>query len=72
MFTRQEKPIAKEQYERIQSNNGLISREDKDEIFSTAELCGYGISSPIVYKSHDETTGEDTYIVSYYTSDSCD
>lgn len=72
MFTRREKPITKEQYERAQLNNGLISKEDKDKMFSPVEMCGYGISSPSVYKSRDETTGEDTYIVSYYTSDSCD
>lgn len=72
MFTRQEKPITKEQYKRVQLNNGFISDKDKDKIFSPAEMCGYGVYSPFVYKSRDETTGEDVYLVSYYTSDNCD
>lgn len=72
MLIRSEKPITKEQYERAQLNNGFISREDMDEIFTMSEVCGYGVYSPIACKRYNEATGETTYIVSYTTSTNCD
>lgn len=72
MLIRSEKPITKEQYERAQLNNGFISDEDMDEIFTMSEVCGYGVYSPIVCKRYNEATGENTYIVSYTTSTNCD
>lgn len=72
MLIRSEKPITKEQYERAQLNNGFIRSEDMADIFSVADLCGYGIYSPTVYKDIDDNTGKITYKVMYTTSDCCD
>lgn len=72
MLIRSEKPITKEQYERAQLNNGFISSEDMDEIFTMVEICGYGVYSPIACARYSEATGETTYIVSYTTSTNCD
>lgn len=72
MLIRSEKPITKEQYERAQLNNGFMTEADLQEIFSTADLCGYGVLSPIACVRYSKTTGETTYIVSYTTSTCCD
>ena len=72
MLIRSEKPITKEQYERAQLNNGFMTEADLQEIFSMADLCGYGVYSPIACAKYNETTGETTYIVSYTTSTNCD
>jgi hypothetical protein len=72
MIVRAEKPITKEQYERAQINNGYVTEADLQEIFSTSELCGWGVFSPIACKRYSEATGEATYIVSYTTSTNCD
>ncbi len=72
MIVRAEKPITKEQYERAQLNNGFVTETDLQEIFSMADLCGYGVLSPIACARYSEATGETTYIVSYTTSTCCD
>ena len=72
MLVRSEKPITKEQYERAQLNNGFIAEADLQEIFTMADLCGYGVYSPIACARYSEATGETTYIVSYTTSTNCD
>lgn len=72
MLIRAEKPITKEQYERAQLNNGYITSEDMDEIFSRAELCGYGVMSAMGCVRYDEYTGKTTYVVLYTTSTCCD
>lgn len=59
--------ITKEQYERaIKEHNGYIAPEDKSEIFTSSELLGYGVYTPIAHKD-----GED-YFVSYSLGDTCD
>ena len=35
-----EREISKEIYDRADGYNGLIADEDKDKVFSIAELCG--------------------------------
>ena len=72
MIVRAEKSITKEQYERAQLNNGYVTEADLQEIFSTSELYGYGVLSPIACKRYNTFTGESTYIVSYSTSTCCD
>ena len=72
MIVRAEKPITKEQYERAQLNNGYVTEADLQEIFSTSELCGWGVYSPIACKRYNTLTDETTYIVSYSTSTCCD
>lgn len=72
MIVRAEKPITKEQYERAQINNGYVVEADLQEIFSMADLCAYGVYSPIACKRHNASTDETTYIVSYSTSTDCD
>ena len=72
MLIRSEKPITKEQYERAQLNNGFMAETDLQEIFTMADLCGYGVYSPIACARYSETTGETTYVVSYTTSTNCD
>lgn len=72
MLIRSEKPITKEQYERAQLNNGFIRSDDMGDIFTMAEICGYGIYSTRAYKDIDDETGKVTYKVSYTTSDCCD
>ena len=72
MLIRSEKPITKEQYERAQLNNGFMTEADLQEIFSMADLCGYGVYSPIACARYSAATGETTYIVSYTTSTNCD
>lgn len=58
--------ITKEQYDRAQQHHGYIAKEDEEDIFTTAELLGYG-----VYGSHAVQEG-DEYFVEYYIGDSCD
>ena len=72
MLVRGEKPITKEQYERAQLNGGYINEADMTEIFSQAELCGYGIYAPIAYKHIDATADAVTYSVKYSTGATCD
>lgn len=72
MLIRDEKPITKEQYERAQLNNGYITDEDMHEIFSTAEICGYGIYGAVGCVRYDAYTDETTYVCMYTTSTCCD
>jgi hypothetical protein len=72
MLIRAEKAITKEQYDRAQLNNGYVTEADLQEIFTMAELCGWGVYSPIACARYSEATGETTYIVSYTTSTNCD
>ena len=62
-----EKPITKEQYDRAQLNNGFIPTEDMDKIFTTAEICGYGVYGTTVYKDD-----HDGYYVSFWLGSTCD
>ena len=57
MLIRAEKAITKEQYDRAQLNNGYVTEVDLQEIFSTSELCGWGVYSPIACKRYSEATG---------------
>lgn len=72
MLIRSEKPITKEQYERAQLNNGFIADEDMEVIFSEAEICAYGIYSPVGCARYNAETGTTTYICRYTTSTNCD
>lgn len=72
MLIKCEKEITREQYENAKLNHGFIRSEDMTDIFSVADLCGYGIYSPTVYKDIDDDTGKITYKVMYTTSDCCD
>lgn len=72
MLVRGEKPITKEQYDRAQLNGGYINEADMTEIFSQAELCGYGVYEPIAYKHIDAGTDVVTYSVRYSTGATCD
>ena len=72
MLIMKDKPITKEQYERAQLNSGYIDKADVNEIFSQAELCGYGVYGAVACKRIDNNTGEESYIVDYTTSSTCD
>ncbi len=72
MLVRSEKPITKEQYERSQLNHGFIADEDMTDIFSEADLCAYGIYSPVGCARYNTETGTTTYICRYTTSTNCD
>ena len=72
MLIRSEKPITKEQYERAQLNNGFMTEADLQEIFTMADLCAYGVYSPIACARYSKATGETSYIVNYTTSTCCD
>ena len=72
MLVRSEKPITKEQYERAQLNNGFISDEDMEVIFSEAEICGYGIWNAVGCARYNTETGVTTYVARYTTSTNCD
>lgn len=72
MLVRAEKPITKEQYDRAQLNNGFIPTEDMDKIFTTAEICGYGVYNPIARIQYSKDSDEATYVVRYLTSNNCD
>jgi len=61
-----EREISKEIYDRADGYNGLIADEDKEKVFSVAELCGYGVYLPRAF----ERDGK--YYVSYERGDSCD
>ena len=63
---RYEREITKEQYDRAMENHGLLTEADMDEVFTTAELCGYGVYGAVV--SHYA----DRYVVRFEIGDSCD
>ena len=61
-----EREITKEIYDRAMEHHGYIADEDMGEVFTTAELCGYGVYAPVV--SHYA----DRYVVRFEMGDSCD
>ena len=61
-----EREITKDQYDRAMENHGYLADEDMDKVFTTAELCGYGVYGAVV--SHYA----DRYVVRFEMGDSCD
>ena len=61
------KEITSEQYKRAMENNGIIAECDKHDIFTDAELYGYGIYLP---KAYTNDTGN--YLCVYWRGESCD
>ena len=59
--------ITPEQYNRAVRNNGYLTPEDEQQVFSEAERLGYGAVSGSVF----ELDGDGFY-VHYSISDSCD
>lgn len=60
------KEISKDIYDRAKANRNYIVSEDMSKVFSIAQLCGYGVYSPLV----SEDNGK--YYVNYYLGSSCD
>ena len=61
------KRISKEVYDRAtQEHGGVICGEDRQTVFSDAELCGYG-----VYGAHAIEVGGE-YFCEYQRGESCD
>ena len=58
--------ITKDQYERAVNNNGYLTDEDRLEVFTEAERCGYGIYDTRVYTSNG------LYLVNFEKGSSCD
>ena len=58
--------ITKDIYDRAQDHNGFIIGDDMSQVFSEAELIGYGVYSPIVCEK------DDRYYVNFELGDSCD
>lgn len=59
--------ISKEVYDRAMENKShYIAAEDKDKIFSEAELCGYGVYGAIAVERNGE------YYCLYDMGSSCD
>ena len=48
-------------------NGVILNEEDYDKVFNVAEVCGYGVYLPYVYKISDEK-----YIVRFELGDTCD
>ena len=42
--------ISREIYDRAMANNGHLASEDFCKVYSVAELCGYGVYGPQVFK----------------------
>lgn len=72
MLIRAEKPITKEQYDRAQQNAGFITDEDMEVIFTTSEICGYGIIGAVACAEYNKATGDNRYYARYTTSTTCD
>ena len=60
--------ISKEVYDRAMKNGGYITSADEKELFTQAQLCGYGVYSDMAYI--DEETGK--YMCRYSMGSSCD
>ena len=60
------KEITAEQYKRAMWNNGFIAECDKPDIFTDAELHGYGVYLAKAYADGGK------YICSYRRGESCD
>jgi hypothetical protein len=65
-MTKYKREITKEQYDRAMENRGYITSQDEADIFSMAELCGYGVYSAMA----DMVDGK--YYVKFYLGGSCD
>ena len=65
-MTDHKREISKEVYDRATQNGGVITEQDKERLFSSADLYGYG-----VYGAHAYMDG-DKYMMSYSMGDSCD
>ena len=61
-----EREITKDQYDRAMENHGLLCDEDYGDVFTQAEICGYGIYSAVV--SHFG----DRYVVRFEMGENCD
>ena len=61
-----QREITKDQYDRAMQNRGYLTNADKDDVFSVAELCGYGVYGAIVFEKDGK------YYVGYSIGDSCD
>lgn len=61
-----EREITKDQYDRAMENHGLLCDEDYSDVFTQAEMCGYGVYGAVV--SHYA----DRYVVRFEMGDSCD
>lgn len=65
-MTKLSREITKEQYDRAIGHRGHIAGEDYEDIFTKAELCGYGVYSAMAY----ERDGK--YYVGFCLGSSCD
>ena len=63
---RGEREITKDMYDRAIANRQYLAKEDYDKVFTTAELCGYGVYRAMV----KEVDGK--YVVVYHMGNSCD
>ena len=61
-----EREITKAQYDRAMENHGYLADEDMLDVFSRAELCGYGVYGAVV--SHYD----DKYVVRFEMGETCD
>lgn len=61
-----EREITREMYDRAMEHHGYLTEEDKNEVFTVAELLGYGVYSAVVCRYGDR------YVVRYQIGDSCD
>ena len=59
--------ITEEQYNRAIANNGRIAKEDREEVFGIANLCGYG-----VYGNRVRIDNERGYVVDFDRGATCD
>ena len=60
------KPIPEDIYLRAKENNGCITDEDMDKVFTVRECCGYGIYSPVVFEDNGK------YYCRYWMGRTCD
>ena len=58
--------VTKDVYDRAQKHGGYMDESDRVKCFSEADLCGYGIYSPIVHRRGDK------YICRYSRGSTCD
>ena len=65
-MTRYTRKITQEQYDRAMLNKGLLTKEDESDVFSIAEICGYGVYMPLVIENNGE------YYVTFMLGSSCD
>ena len=66
MLIRRKREITQEMYER-NKDRGTLSREDEEQVFTQAEMCGYGVYGTQVVAGDDGK-----YYVFYEIGDSCD